>query len=238
MSHIKIKTSPWGITRILSIIAITLVTLSLLGQISIYFLPDFPLRDGLAGEFNVKNEGNFPTLFSALLLFFASYLLGNVAINRKADNQSDQQQWLFLCFIFAYLGIDELLSLHDRAVAPLRNLGFKGFLYHAWIVPAAVIVLILLIVFFRFLLGLPRHTKRMFLIGGFLYVFGALGLEAVQGNYKSGGLSEDFNYQLIVSVEETLEMFGIIIFIHAILNYLIRINVKSFGVEINLNQDS
>ena len=218
-------------------VSVTLVILSIIGQFTVYFLPDFPLRDGLSEEFNVTTEGNFPTLYSAILLFFCACLLSVISYIKKNRRERYYFHWKALSLIFFYLSLDEGISLHEHITEPLRKLGFSGFLYNAWIIPAAFILIILGLVFFRFVLHLPKLTKRLFILGGFIYVFGAFGVELIDGAYRYVNGSENFTYQIIVSVEEFLEMAGVIIFIHALLSYLIRLKVDSFGLDIHLKMD-
>lgn len=237
MENSKIYLSPWKVTWFLNKIVLILVVLSILTQFTVYFLPDFPLRDGMAKEFNVTEENNFPTLYSVLILFLSAVLLGVIAQVKKAEKNSYAIQWKTLSLIFIYLSLDEGLSLHEHLMEPLRKIGFKGFLYNAWVVPFALIIIALAMAFFRFVMHLPRSTKYLFIIAGFIYVLGSLGFELIEGQHKFIHGVDNFYYQVIVTIEEGLEMTGIIIFIHALLSYLNRLKVRSFGIEFFLKLD-
>lgn len=237
MNSLKIYLQPWKVTWFLSKIVLILVVLSILTQFAVYFLPDFPLRDGIAKEFNVTEENNFPTLYSVLTLFFSACLLGVIAQVKKAEKNTYALHWKALSLIFIYLSLDEGLSLHEHLMEPLRKLGFKGFLYNAWVVPFALILVVLVIAFFRFLMHLPRNTKYLFIIAGFIYVLGSFGFEFIEAEHKFLYGMDNFPYQVIVTIEEWLEMTGIIIFIQALLSYLNRLKVTSFGIEFFLKPD-
>lgn len=237
MNNLKISISPWKVTRFLVAVSIILSVLSVIGQFTVYFLPDFPLRDGLTEELNVTSEGNFPTLYSTLTLFFCASLLGVISYVKASEQDPYSFHWKALSFIFIYLGLDEGLSLHEHIMEPLRKMGFSGFLYNAWVVPATFILIFLGFAFFRFILHLPKKIRRLFIVSGFIYIFGAFGLEFVEGAYGYAHGLENFNYQLIVSIEELLEILGIIVFIHTLLSYLNRLKVSSFGLEFHLETE-
>lgn len=84
----------------------------------------------------------------------------------------------------------------------------------------SLLVLLLAVTYWRFLLHLPFRSRMLFLTSAVVYVGGALGMEMVGGwyaqNYGSGNLS----YVAIATLEETLEMLGVVIFIYALLRYL------------------
>ena len=60
--------TPRGVARFLVIVVLSLTALSLIGQAAKHFLPDFVLRDRFAEIFDVDQEGNIPTLYSALAI--------------------------------------------------------------------------------------------------------------------------------------------------------------------------
>ena len=64
----------------------------------------------------------------------------------------------------------------------------------------------------RFVFALPRTIMVLTILGGALYVSGALGTELIGGDYASRFGMETRAYLLIASVEETLEMLGLIVF--------------------------
>jgi hypothetical protein len=58
-----------------------------------------------------------------------------------------------------------------------------------------------------------------------VFVFGALGMEMVGGAYFDSHGSQNVTYVALQTVEEILEMVGIIVFIHALAEY----GVAKFG---------
>ena len=73
-----------------------------------------------------------------------------------------------------------------------------------------------------FLRRLPADTRRRFLVAGFIYVSGSLGLEMLGGNYEFVQGKRDLAFGLLGVAEETCEMLGTILFLRALLLYLSR----------------
>ena len=72
----------------------------------------------------------------------------------------------------------------------------------------------------RFLWHLPRRWKGWFAAAGAIYVGGAVGVELLGGLYASQYDVATFAYALITTVEEGLEMLGVVLFLYAILGLL------------------
>lgn len=225
--------------RILKILLFTiglLGTLSLLGQFSHFILGHGRLF-GFVPEFNVNNENNIPTYFSALLLLSAGGLLGLIARLVREIEGPFRRHWLGLAFVFAYLSIDEISSLHERVGAPLReSLGTSGVLHYAWVIPGIALLLLFAVVYLRFFLHLPARWKGLFALSGLLYVTGGLGLELAGGWYDSHFGYESFTYSVLTTIEEMLEMSGAAVFIYTLLSYL-RAHVPALHVSLGTERD-
>ena len=88
-----------------------------------------------------------------------------------------------------------------------------GLLYFAWVIPAALLLVVFAVLYFSFLVDLPARTRRLFLIAGGVYVGGALGLE-ILGSYMATRFGrESIPYEAAVVVEEFCEMVGVVIFL-------------------------
>ena len=192
---------------------------------------------GLVRIFNLDTERTVPAAFSVLILLIASALLGLVwhVSRRKAIKNS--WYWMLLAVGFLVMGIDEAWSYHETLSGPIKNMigvenDTAGVLFYAWVIPAIILVAILGLVFIKFLIGLPKRTRNGFIIAGAIYVSGAVGMELVGGlirvEYGIHGLA----YFASVTIEETLEMVGVILFIREILTYLETITPK---IEISLS---
>jgi hypothetical protein len=59
-----------------------------------------------------------------------------------------------------------------------------------------------------------------FIISAVLYIGGSIGIELIGGKYAEIYGFEDFSYTMIATLEESLEMAGLIVFIWGLLGYL------------------
>lgn len=175
---------------------------------------------GLIDTFNLNFENNVPTFFSAFLLVFAAVLLA-VQAGIESGLRS-AVYWRWLAVIFAFLAVDEDASLHELLIDPLRTaLSLGGPLQFAWTIPYGVLLIVLASIFLRFLWTLPPRTRRLFFLAGALYVGGAMGCELAAGWYLTRHAdAEDLGYYMLVGVEESLEMTGVVVFIHALLEHI------------------
>jgi len=70
-------------------------------------------------------------------------------------------------------------------------------------------------------------------MGGIIFCCGAVGLEFLQGHYDT--LMGQNNYTVVLhTIEEAMEMIGVIIFIYALLRYL-SINQKEVQLNFRIN---
>ena len=107
-----------------------------------------------------------------------------------------------------------MASSHVRSA-----LNAEGLLYFAWVIPAMVLMMIFGAVYLKFLIDLPSKTRHIFLIAGIVYISGVLGMEMVGAQYWSR-YGPDLTYGITATVEEVLEMSGILVFIYGLLDYL------------------
>ena len=112
--------------------------------------------------------------------------------------------------------------MDESLVDPVRTLlgdSDLGFFYWAWVLPGIVLVTALGLFFSRFLLDLPATVRIRFLTAATIYIVGAIGFELVGGRYVEMYGDQNLTVSLIATVEEGLEMAGIIYFIWALLKY-------------------
>lgn len=234
---LEVHLSPRKTMRFLLCVVLGLVLASLAGQFSVYFLPGYPLRDSFALLFNASGEQNFPSLYSASALLLCSILLAIIAYAKKVARERYVRHWRALSILFLYLSLDEFLSFHEGMSEPLRSaFDTSGFLYFSWVIPGAIFTLICLLLFLRFLTHLPAKTRRLFLIAGTIFVSGAIGMEVVDGKYASFYGEQNMTFAILTSIEEFLEMLGIIVFIYALLLY-ISSYIKGVGLRIRIIDD-
>lgn len=183
---------------------------------------DHDYFSGLILLFDFNIENNIPTLFSSLILILCSVLLAFIASTHKKKNSS-YYPWAGLSLIFLFLSVDEIASIHERLGALFRTaLNTSGLLYHAWVIPYGVILLVFIIVYFRFLMRQTKNIRNLFVVSGTTYVAGALGFELLGGWQNVLYGSNNITYSILYTCEEFLEMLGIVIFIYALLVYITK----------------
>ncbi|MEY2856059.1 MAG: hypothetical protein RLZZ74_368 [Cyanobacteriota bacterium] len=212
--------SPSKVTKILLSTITLLVLFNIIERGIVHWLNAQNNGQLISIYFNFDEEANLPSLYSSLALGFCAYLLSLVATIKKKVKGKYARQWKALSFIFLYLAVDEMCSIHELLIPILRGaMHTSGLLYFPWVIPAFFLVIIFLIVFRKFILALPNKTKIQFILAGIVYVFGALGMELI-GGYIADNYGYNTVYGIASTIEELLEMFGVVIFVNALLNYL------------------
>lgn len=224
----KFTFNPSKVIIPLGVITLFLILASILGTILRY---KFGITTSyFVSLFNLDSEKNIPTFFSTLLLLTCSILLGIIASTRKVQMKREFWHWAILAAGFLFLAADEFIEIHERIGTLVHNkFNTTGVFYFAWIIPYALLAIAVVIAFVPFVWRLPKSVKWMMILAGFLYVFGALGMEAVASylNYESG--ERGLYFAVLTTIEETMEMAGLLVFIYALLHY---INIELGGMAL------
>lgn len=167
--------------------------------------------------FSLSYEHNLPSWYSSMLLFACAIALGVRAVRASETRDTFRRHWWVLTGGFAYMSIDEAVELHEHLGGLFH---FHGVLYFGWVVPAALLVLVLLASYVRFLRHLPPRTRTRFVIAGVIYVGGAVGMELPLGWWTDRHGDGNFTYALIDWVEESLEMLGASMFLLALVAHI------------------
>ncbi len=166
--------------------------------------------------FSTDDEANVPTWFSAVLLVAVAVISLGISGVLRARGGPLRRYWVGLAAVFAYLSIDELAMVHEELIWQLEDLAEAGgFLAFPWVVVAAPLVAVFVLVYARFLWRLPRHIATLLVASGALYVGGALGLEIAGAPLVGLNLP----YVLLTSAEELLEMLGAALCLYALARY-------------------
>lgn len=243
MTSKPISVNPGSVVCILGTVAFLLVLASTTGQLITYLTAHHHLF-GLNPLFYVDAERNIPTFFSMFILLFASLLLSIITVLEKKQSASDVLHWAVLALGFLLMAADEMISLHEKLSMPTRQLWLSmpirrlldndslGIFYSAWVIPGIALLLVLAWFFLRFWLRLPMKTRLTFLIAAIIYIGGCIGFEIIGAQYAGFHGRENLTYSMIATVEESLEMAGIILFIWGLLVYIAD-NYKEVQFKIN-----
>lgn len=173
-------------------------------------------RSGILPLLSLSYEQNVPTWYSAAILLACAALLAVIAAGVRARGERHVAHWCGLAAGFAYISLDEVVSLHEAASGWLK---LSGVLYFSWVVPAAALLLVLGVVYLRFLADLSAPFRRRFVLCGGIYVAGAVGMELPLGYWSEREGINNLGYALIDHLEEALEMLGVNLFLLALLDY-------------------
>lgn len=211
-----------GIFKLLLTIFILLLILHIIVSIIAHITGHFSIY-GIVNLFNFDKELSIPTYFSALNLLVSFLLLYMIYRSHKNGKIIDTKYWGFLSIFFLYLSIDEIASIHEKFNRPIRYLisAKTGPLYYVWVLVAIAVCIIIAIYLFRFYLRLPNRYKVLFGISALLFVGGTIGFEMIGGCYAPGGdANPTVIYTIIMTIEESLEMTGIILFNYSLIDYI------------------
>lgn len=173
---------------------------------------------GLSPLFDMWGEGSVPAFFTALLWVTAAVLL--FLISR--GDAPRRGRWVFLSAVALFLAVDENLALHEELILPLRALmDGTGIFFFPWFVPYAIAMAVLGIAYLPFLRQLPRPTVVGILVAGTVFVSGAMGMEMVEGVFfEPDPFARTPLLDTLVTIEESLELVGILLFIHTLARHI------------------
>ncbi|NNL54202.1 MAG: peptidase M48 Ste24p [Woeseia sp.] len=216
----EINVNPRKVAVAFLSVATTLAVINAILLFFYFYLDDDELY-GLIDFFDFDIEGNVPTLYSAVALLFCSSLLALITTANWRRPDGWRFHWLGLTILFFLLAIDEGTAIHEEVGTFLEDyLEATGALYFLWVLPYGIATLVLGLTYLRFVLQLPPDTRMRFVLAGVIFLSGALGVEML-GAWEAGlHGTTTVTYCLLYSVEEMLEMLGVILFMYALLLHL------------------
>ena len=179
--------------------------------------------------FDLNYEKNYPAFFSAIYLAFSGYLCRLVACEKQREGEQFCSHWSWLSIIFYFLAFDEFFLIHDRLNQPIRTaLNLDGAFYFAWVIPYSLLLVVFALYFYKFVVqGLPVKVRNRFVLSGFLFVLGALGVEMLGAGRAEAFGRSDIWYTILTTIEESLEILGINLFIYFLYCYIEENHPKS-----------
>ena len=205
------------LVRINRFLALALIALTLAGlgvEVARY---GFEREGELTRLLSLSHETNIPTWYSSSVLLCCSFLLALIAAMKKGAGGAFRGHWVLLAVGFLYISMDETAQIHENLN---QLLDLHGIFYFTWVIPVGILVLVLALIYARFVLHLPSRTRLRFLGAGVAYVGGALGVELVLGYWTDLHGDENLTYAMIDLVEESLEILGMSMFLSALLEYI------------------
>ena len=96
----------------------------------------------------------------------------------------------------------------------------RGVFFYAWVVAGLLFVLVLAVGYLRFTIDLPEAYRRTFILSMGLFFIGAIGTEMLTGWVTDTFRMTRTMDTVLTTLEETLELAGVILFIRFLLTYL------------------
>jgi hypothetical protein len=167
--------------------------------------------------FDVGREYNMATWYNSGLWLLLGALAAMIALARPAFRGS----WWLLAAVALFASVDEYLEVHERLDVPGGRLAALlpvdiGF---TWVLLGAPIALAIGLLLLRLVLSLPRRARIGILLGGALFLVGAIGVESLNGRHLAAmDWIVDNRYIYGTMVEELLEMSGIAIALSSLIS--------------------
>lgn len=194
---------------------------------------------------DLDTEGNLPTLYNVLLFFIGSALFLFHGMN--APKQAARGWKLMAAvFLFLGIDEgsqvhEKFMQFTKRLIEASGSDGsLTGWFYYAWVIPYGLAVIALVLLLSRWIMGLSPQLRKRLVVSGTVYVLGAVFMEMAGGKLLEGLTPRDAanfpwmpcgvfgdaadcwvfmepGYIAMYTMEETLEMTGLILCIRALL---------------------
>jgi hypothetical protein len=217
---IRLDCSPRRWARRQWIALLTLTALSLFGQVLHFFFPH-PSFIPFIRQVDLDGEANLPSWFQGMTLMVAAGLFALIAHVERRQGKRGVGCWCALALGFAYMSADEITIIHEHALVPIQMLrNIPAFHSFSWIYPAFALIVALFLFFRRWLIDLSPASRTRFIVAGAVYVGGAVGFEGIGGIEAITVGLHNWVYVFTYTIEEFLEMVGMLLLIQAQLEHL------------------
>lgn len=191
----------------------------LFGILNIYLGHEYVL--GLAHFFNMEREGVLPTAYSSFLLICCAFLLGLIARQKINSAAEFAHHWFGLTIIFVYMAMDEAFEIHELIGQVFQDLYQPtGLFYYAWVIPYGILVVFISALYLKFLLHLPSTSRGRFLLSAGIFFLGTFVMEMLGARHMELVGRIDLTSLIYSTLEEFLEMLGLIVFVNALIIYI------------------
>jgi len=187
----------------------------------IYYIVDDPDKFGFVRMFDLDMERNVPTLFSSLLFAISALLFWLLGSDKDEEERLKRRYWYGLAGVFLFLSFDESAKIHENiGDYTERFIEASGFLYYPWVISYGILVLILAVLYFKFFWRMPRKVMLSFFKAAAIFLTGAVGFELLGAYESSLHGTASMLYSILYTIEESLEMFGLIYLISILFGLL------------------
>lgn len=228
----------YAVHRKLVIFASFLILAHCLAMVSrFYFERDIVF--GIVPMFDFYEESNVPTYFSSFNLLLTAAMLLTIAHLEKLNNKPDKLAWRVLGLGFLLMSLDEfadvrmILSRLADGVSGASLMEMVPFMSVAWTVPVVLVLALLAVYFVPFLLRLDKRYALHFCLAGACFVLASVVLENTEGAHiKTVAGVRDIPFTVMVTLEESAEMFSILYFQYFLIRY-VREHYPHTGIQVS-----
>lgn len=208
----------------LAVLIAVFSVVSFVGQlITEFVIVDNDYVDRIGHWLDVNAEASVPTWYSAVTLLACGVMAGIIALDTRRRSRPFALQWWLVALAFGLLSLEEVIGVHSQATKVLRRLidTLDGPMLLVLLgIAGLVVIAIVVVVFGRWFAALPGRWRRWFAIGGVVYLVGVIASDAV-GDYLISTFGDtSVLYIAVLTIEEALEMIGVLIVIVALLEYI------------------
>lgn len=215
------------------VVQITVVSFAVALGILAYIIAEFMRYDELPmilKGIDVGHERSVQTFLSTMNLMLASVLIFAIYRYEKISAGKAAGYWLFLSALFLFLSFDEFASIHEKYARIYAHFvdvrrTLPVFESHQWLPVGILFVLVVFLILLPFLRALTPATRWSFMTAGAVFVAGAIGFEFLGALMIFEGVVDsrsDVLYRVRRIGEESLEMYGIVIFNCALYREILR----------------
>jgi hypothetical protein len=222
---ITITFSIKGVITLLIGIVTTLVIVGTIADIIKFQVAPSPAHRlaRLMNRFVLSFEPSIPNWYASAALLCSGALLGIIATVKWQARDRFSKYWAAMAAMFIVFSIDEGVRLHEMIhTVMIKIVDTEGMSYSPSVFVTGVFVAAFAIIYIPFLKHIDRRTAALFVIAGGVYVFGTVVMDMcgsmVIDFYGEASIQHTFS-QL---VEESCEMFGIVVFLYALGDYIRR----------------
>lgn len=217
------------ITIDLGLITVVLAILSLAGQ-TLKYTTDYEEAFGLIPLVNMAKALSIPTIFTVLVVFIVACLLGLISMIKFREKDKLYRQWVGLTIFFFLFSIDKGSALSSYVFKQFRGFMrgfFPAYPNQKWVTTAVILLILIIGFYLAFIKSLPRATKKQAFVSLAIYYAGFLFIERFSDHFAAVNGYGNLEYNILVTAGKTLEIFGLILCIQTLFDYLSNYQIEA-----------